>query len=425
MKKVVLLAALIAVTIAALFAQERPQLAVVEFSTNLSTAKIKADAITVRNLVESAITDTQKYSVITRDEIDKLLNEQRIAVSSISSSENREKLALKKISYIVTGSVNAMDNEHAITVNVLDVSSGQFYNSKRGIMNSSARELFKGIDDLTAVFVAGMTVVEGGTIIGIAADTRTMQPAVPANFVRVEGGTFQMGSNNGESDEKPVHTVTVKSFYISKYEATQKEWREIMGTTLRQQRDMKDKSASLYGEGDNYPMYYVSWYDAVEYCVKLSLKEGLTPAYRGSGNNITCDWNANGYRLPTEAEWEFAAKGGTKDYLSTEYSGSNSVGAVGWYEDNSGKSTHPVGTKAANSLGIYDMSGNVWEWCWDWKGAYSSGAQTDPRGPSSGGIRVVRGGSWRSFGQNVRSAFRGNLDPSGRDYGIGFRLVRP
>jgi hypothetical protein len=111
--------------------------------------------------VESAITETQKYSVITRDEIDKLLNEQRIAVSSISSNENREKLALKKISYIVTGSVNAMDNEYAITVNVLDVSSGQFYNSKRGIMNSSARDFFKGIDDLMVVFLAGMSTVPG------------------------------------------------------------------------------------------------------------------------------------------------------------------------------------------------------------------------------------------------------------------------
>ncbi|MDR1302218.1 MAG: caspase family protein, partial [Treponema sp.] len=120
------------------------------------------------------------------------------------------------------------------------------------------------------------------------------QPA-PANMVRVEGGTFQMGSTNGKSDEKPVHTVTVKGFYMGKSEVTQKEWREIMGTTVAQQRDMGDKSWSLWGEGDNYPMYYVSWNEVIEYCNKRSLKEGLTPAYRGSGNNITCDFNATGY----------------------------------------------------------------------------------------------------------------------------------
>jgi TolB-like protein len=152
---------LFAVITIALFAQEKPQLAVIEFSTNLNTAKVKADAATVRNLVESSITETQRYTVITRDEIDKLLNEQRIAASSISSNENREKLALKKISYIVTGSVNANENVYAIAVNVLDVTSGQFYNSKRGTMSNSGLDFFKGIDDLMAVFLAGMSTVPG------------------------------------------------------------------------------------------------------------------------------------------------------------------------------------------------------------------------------------------------------------------------
>jgi formylglycine-generating enzyme required for sulfatase activity len=257
-----------------------------------------------------------------------------------------------------------------------------------------------------------------------------VQPAAPpvnpppVNMVRVEGGTFTMGSNSGDSDEKPVHTVTVKSFNLSKYPVTQKEWYEVMGTTVRQQRDMANKTYSLAGEGDNYPMYFVSWHEAIEYCNKRSINEGLTPAYSGTGNNITCNWNANGYRLPTEAEWEYAAKGGNRDPMVYEYAGSNSVDSVAWYNGNSGNSTQPEGRKAPNSLGLYDMSGNVWEWCWDWYGSYSSGAQTDPRGASSGSYRVLRGGGWFSSARDVRSANRGSYAPSSQYTYLGFRVVR-
>ncbi|MDR1029554.1 MAG: SUMF1/EgtB/PvdO family nonheme iron enzyme [Treponema sp.] len=248
----------------------------------------------------------------------------------------------------------------------------------------------------------------------------------PAGFVLVPARTFSMGSNNGESWEKPVHQVTIsKAFYMSDHEVTQKEWYDVMGATVRQQRDMWDKSYSLYGEGDNYPMYYVSWYDAVEYCNKRSIKEGLTPAYSGSGESITCNFRANGYRLPTEAEWEWSAKGGGKDSMVYEYSGSNSVDGVAWYSGNSGSRIHPVKTKGANSLGLYDMSGNVWEWCWDGYGSYSSGSQTDPTGAAGGSYRVFRGGSWDGSAQYARSVGRYGDTPSRRGNSIGFRLVRP
>jgi formylglycine-generating enzyme required for sulfatase activity len=237
------------------------------------------------------------------------------------------------------------------------------------------------------------------------------QPA-PANMVFVEGGTFQMGSTNGQDGENPMHTVTVKSFYMGKYEVTQKEWAAVMGS-----------NPSNF-KGDNLPVEQVSWNDAIEYCNKLSLKEGLTPAYRGSGNAVTCDFNASGYRLPTEAEWEYAAKEGNKDYISYEYSGGNGVDGVAWYGGNSGRTSHPVGTKQANSLGLYDMSGNVWEWCWDWFGNYSSGSQTNPTGAFSGTRRVFRGGSWLNDAASVRSAFRHNFTPSDRGNYLGFRLVR-
>jgi formylglycine-generating enzyme required for sulfatase activity len=164
----------------------------------------------------------------------------------------------------------------------------------------------------------------------------------------------------------------------------------------------------------------------VEYCNRLSLKEGLTPAYRGSGDAIVCDFNASGYRLPTEAEWEYAAKGGNKNYLSYEYSGGNSVDRVAWYDGNSGNSAHPVGTKQANDLGLYDMSGNVWEWCWDRYGSYNSGSQSNPAGPASSGThRIGRGGSWRNDARYVRSADRVLNTPSYRNDYLGFRLVRP
>jgi formylglycine-generating enzyme required for sulfatase activity len=231
-------------------------------------------------------------------------------------------------------------------------------------------------------------------------------------MVLVEGGTFQMGSSNGNDNERPVHTVTVRSFYMGKYEVTQKEWREVMGS-----------NPSNF-QGDTLPVEQVSWYEAIEYCNKLSLKEGLTPVYRGSGDDITCDFNATGYRLPTEAEWEYAARGGNKD-LSYEYAGGNRVDVVAWYYENSDDSTHPVGTKQANSLGLYDMSGNVWEWCWDWYGDYSGGRQSDPTGTSLGSYRVIRGGSWSNTDFRMRSVVRNYNTPSAQNIYLGFRLVRP
>ena len=232
------------------------------------------------------------------------------------------------------------------------------------------------------------------------------------DFKYVEGGTFQMGSTSGDSDEKPVHTVRVSSFYMCDHEVTQKEYRDVMGT-----------NPSKFS-GDNLPVERVSWYNAVEYCNKLSIKEGLTPYYTINDDYTTCNFNANGYRLPTEAEWEYAARGGKKSNGYT-YAGSNSVGNVAWYYDNSGSQTHNVKTKAPNELGLYDMSGNVWEWCWDWYGNYSSGSQTNPSGSSSDWSRVLRGGSWGFNSSCCRVADRFSKKPSGTGSEfVGFRVVR-
>jgi formylglycine-generating enzyme required for sulfatase activity len=180
----------------------------------------------------------------------------------------------------------------------------------------------------------------------------------------------------------------------------------------------------------------VTWYDAVEFCNKLSEKEGFQSVYtiRGRtpatgypiiGATVTADWGKNGYRLPTEAQWEYAAKGGGNSPGNYTYAGSNTIDDVAWYGSNGDSKTHEVGKKAPNGLALYDMSGNVWEWCWDWYGDYSGGAQRDPTGAASGANRVERGGSWVNSAEYVRSSVRYNYYPDLGDYNLGFRVVLP
>ena len=228
---------------------------------------------------------------------------------------------------------------------------------------------------------------------------------VDMSMVWVEGGSFDMGSNSGYDDERPVHRVTLAGYWIGATEVTQAQWESVMGTDIRQQRD-KAGYSSLYGEGSNYPMYYVNYDEAKEFCRRLSERTGRT------------------YTLPTEAQWEYAARGGRDGVRDNyTYSGSNSIGSVAWYDGNSGNSTNPVGRKSPNQLGLYDMSGNLWEWCLDYYGSYSSSSQTNPTGPSSGDSQVLRGGSWLNGGSRCRVPYRDYYNPSYRYYGLGFRVV--
>jgi serine/threonine protein kinase len=243
------------------------------------------------------------------------------------------------------------------------------------------------------------------------------------DMIPVEGGSFIMGSDDKDAydDEKPVHKVTLDSYFIGKYPITQKQYQAVMG------------SNPSHFKGDNLPVEKVNWYKAIEFCNKLSIREGLTPVYSIDGNTspnnwsigtIVANWGANGYRLPTETEWEYAARGGNKSRGFT-YSGSNSIGDVVWYEGNSGGRSHPVGTKRANELGLYDMSGNVFEWCWDWYESYSSRAKTNPRGPDNGEYAILRGGSWADSGSSCRVANRGRVGVGQAPYYYyGFRVAR-
>ncbi|MBO7567053.1 MAG: formylglycine-generating enzyme family protein [Bacteroidales bacterium] len=235
-------------------------------------------------------------------------------------------------------------------------------------------------------------------VVSAAEIVNTIDSIPPIEMVFVEGGTFQMGAtseqgSDAEDDEKPVHTVTVSSFYIGKTEVTQNLWMAVMVG-----------NPSYFKKGGNYPVENVSWDDIQEFLTKLNAATGKM------------------YRLPTEAEWEYAARGGNKS-RGYKYGGSNNIDDVAWYDGNSSNETHLVATKAPNELGIYDMTGNVWEWCQDWYGNYTSSTQTNPQGVSSGSCRVLRGGSWYDLAFYCRVSYRSSRNPDYRINYNGFRLV--
>jgi len=235
---------------------------------------------------------------------------------------------------------------------------------------------------------------------------------------RIKPGRFWMGSGEGDkkaySDEKPRHEVTLtRGFAMGVHPVTQGLYKAVTG-----------KNPSKFRGGDR-PVETVSWYDAVRFCNALSERCGLQPTYQigpGKKPKVSCDFAARGFRLPTEAEWEYAARAG-QDF---KYAGSNNLDEVAWYKDNSGNETHPVGQKRPNAWGLYDMTGNVREWVWDWKGDYPNKSQKDPYGPDFGGNRVARGGSWgRPLARLCRAAYRNRHHPGSRNSNLGFRLVLP
>ena len=253
----------------------------------------------------------------------------------------------------------------------------------------------KGYDDYTKT----VTITEGKTTTVNATLTKGGGNASIGNIemVYVKGGTFTMGAtaeqgSDAYSNEKPTHSVTLSDYYIGKYEVTQAQWKAIMGTNPSNCK------------GDNLPVENVSWNDIQEFSTKLNAQTGKK------------------FRLPTEAEWEYAARGGNQS-KGYKYSGSNKISEVAWYGDNSNSKTHPVGQKTPNELGVYDMSGNVWEWCQDRWGSYSSSSQTNPTGPSSGSIRVLRGGGWYSIARYCRVSLRNCYSPDFRSDYYGFRLA--
>ena len=279
---------------------------------------------------------------------------------------------------------------------------------------------------------------------------------VPGEMVTIEGGTFKMG----DSKYGPIHEIHINKFLIGRFLVTVNEFSKfIIDTNYVTTAELLGNAYGIYDgkwgfqngfswknpgfkQTDIDPVVGISWFDAIAYLNWLSQREGLEPVYSCSGivnikyfpagwnqtqdTPIEMDMNATGYRLPTEAEWEFVARDG-EDGKNYQFSGSNKIQEVAWYWDNSKMRTHPIGDKKPNGLGIYDMSGNAYQWCWDWYSEeyYSISPIDNPLGPISGSLKSIRGGSWRHFMDNASVYFRSNEgNPLAHDTGFGFRLAQ-
>ena len=376
----------------------------------------------VRSSLTYAISSNAGYEGYDRVDMAAITGEQNFQRTGMVSDEQIKRLGeMTGAAYVLIAEAALYDDQNIIiAAKILDVETG-------GVMSSTPpsvapKDPVKMADaciKCSQILVGDKTASQTSANTANSSSSSYHQSAANQDFTEtawgvnmkmiwVEGGDFLMGctseQGNCERDEQNVRRVTVDGFYIGMLEVTQSQWEKVVGTSIYQQKS-KANASNTYGVGPDYPMYYVSWGEAMEFCRLLSNKTGRT------------------YTLPTEAQWEYAARGGNKNE-GAKYAGSNMIDAVAWYTDNSGSSTHIVGSKRANALGIYDMSGNVWEWCKDWyASSYVSYDTNNPVGPSSGGGHVVRGGGWNSGASACRVADRFGYSPDFRYYYLGFRVV--
>jgi hypothetical protein len=371
---------------------------------------VSADnARTVTGLIRSRISASGAVTVVTREDFDKILAEHQFQMSDWSDPDKTARLgAAAGADYIVVGEIDEMDGVYFVTVRMIDVNTAvevatsdielKQLNQIRAGMEEFMDRFHQALGyESTSLPRSGPAAQSASQPAGGTFSLREIIRAIDGNMANIPGGTFMMGSaaGQGNANERPQRQVSLGGFSIGKYEVTQAEYEAVMGTN-----PSNSKGGAL-------PVETVSWLDATEFCNRLSLAANLTPAYTISGANVTWNRNANGYRLPTEAEWEYACG----EWVD------------GWLGGNSGRITHPVGQLAPNRYGLYDMTGNVQEWCWDWYGNYGRDAQSNPPGPGSGTTRVRRGHGFQSAGR---------LLPTNRDYGVpreknnttGFRIAR-
>lgn len=374
----------------------------------------------VRMSLTYAISSTSGYEGYDRVDMSSIVGEQNFQRTGMVSGDQIKKLGeMTGAQYVLIAEAAIYDAQNIIiTAKVLDVETGGVANSAPpAFANKDPEKMQTACASLAQKLLgkksgsSNYSYYNSSSSYNRPGNQDFVEDAWGINMkmIWVEGGEFMMGCTSDQSDcyddEKNVRRVKVDGFYIGQFEVTQSQWEKVIGTSIYQQRNKANSSYSLYGTGADYPMYYVSWEEAMEFCRLLSNKTGKT------------------YTLPTEAQWEYAARGGNKPD-GTKYAGSNMIDVVAWYGGNSGSSTHPVGTKRANSLDIYDMSGNVWEWCKDWYDtSYYSSDTDNPAGPSSGSSRVNRGGSWNYYASNCRVAIRDGDSPGNRSDLLGFRVV--
>lgn len=379
----------------------------------------------VRSSLTYAISSNAGYEGYDRVDMAAITGEQNFQRTGMVSDEQIKRLGeMTGAAYVLIAEAALYDDQNIIiAAKILDVETGGVMSSTPpAVAPKDPTKMAEACIRCSQTLVGGKMPTRTTTTTTYSQTGYASQPALAANqdftetawginmkMIWVEGGDFLMGctseQGNCDSDEQNVRRVTVDGFYIGMLEVTQSQWEKVVGTSVTQQRNKANPDWPFRGVGPDYPMYYVSWDEAMEFCRLLSNKTGRT------------------YTLPTEAQWEYAARGGNKNE-GAKYAGSNMIDAVAWYTDNSGSSTHIVGSKRANALGIYDMSGNVWEWCKDWyASSYVSYDTNNPVGPSSGSDRVIRGGSWYNNASRCRVAYRSNSSPGGRDYGLGFRVV--
>ena len=380
----------------------------------------------LRQSITFAITRTAGYEGYNRVDMAQIMGEHNFQRTGYVSDEQIKKLGqMTGAAFVLIAEAANYDPTHiVILANLVNVESGRIVNSSIPIvaptapegMSKSCADLAKmllSINDNSHSTTTPTNYQSDNSSYSYTPQLTTNQDftetawGVNMKMIWVEGGDFLMGctsdQGNGKTDEQNVRRVTVDGFFIGMLEVTQSQWETVAGTSIYQQ---KSKAGSnTYGIGPDYPMYCVSWDEAMEFCRMLSNKTGRT------------------YTLPTEAQWEYAARGGNKNE-GAKYAGSNMIDAVAWYDSNSANTAHIVGSKRANALGIYDMSGNVWEWCKDWYAdSYVSYDTNNPVGPSSGSSRVCRGGSWYSIDSNCRVASRNYYSPNYLNGALGFRVV--
>lgn len=415
MKKSIILVVLFLASTLALTAQTK-KVALLETLNGDKAVQVKGIEMNmVRGELRKAISNQVGFQAFTRTDIDQLMKEHGFQNSGMVSDSQRKRLGeMSGADYICVSTLTKSDTEFYLEAYLIDIETGEISNpaTQYGRLEGGTyANLFHICQDLSQELIGYVDSSVSYTSVPTRpipnrpqsqnADVITVRVGnVSFDMIKVEAGSFAMGCTSEQggdcyNSETPYHRVTIsRDYYIGKFEVTQELWEAVMGN-----------NPSRWKAFDR-PVENVTWNDAQKFCAELSRMTGRQ------------------FRLPTEAEWEYAARGGKKS-TNAKYSGSSSISNVAWYGDNSGGQTHSVGKLRPNELGIYDMSGNVWEWCYDWYGSYDSASQIDPMGPSSGSCRVLRGGSWYNDARSCRVSDRYDYGPGDRDGNRGFRLVLP